>query len=500
MNVYLMARDRDFGPPSDLPPNRETLIDDLGLNALFAAMAGGDKFIFDVAKSALLAGLRNDADTILYRQDVLRDCLSHSALVRATYALAVEAIEKEKTSFYFSFLSRSPDWILRRSIDVMRMFADMLERLKGIAATREGHFASEGFEAFFARLDGELGEEYLARIRERIDGLKFRDGILISAELGRGNKGAHYRLRRGDEVKRPWWKRLLARRKPGLGFSINERDESGARALSELTNRGINAVADALARSTDHILGFWNTLRTELGFYVGCMNLYETLVRKGEPASFPHPARDGRRLSGRGLYDACLALSRKERVVGNDVNADGKDFVIITGANQGGKTTFLRALGLSQLMMQSGMFVPAEDFRAEVHDSLFTHFKREEDASMKSGKLDEELARMSDIVDRLTPRSLLLLNESFAATNEREGSEIARQIMSALAEKRIRVFYVTHLYEFARGFFEQKAGSGVFLRAERQTNGVRTFKITEGEPLQTGYGEDLYNKIFGPVP
>ena len=98
-----------------------------------------------------------------------------------------------------------------------------------------------------------------------------------------------------------------------------------------------------------------------------------------------------------------------------------KNLVIITGANKGGKSTFLRSIGLSQLMMQSGMFVPARSFTANICRSLFTHFKKEEDSGMKSGKLDEELNRMSKIIDHLnTANSLLLFNESFAATNERK--------------------------------------------------------------------------------
>ncbi|HVB72936.1 MAG TPA: hypothetical protein VNE38_05215, partial [Ktedonobacteraceae bacterium] len=261
---------------------------------------------------------------------------------------------------------------------------------------------------------------------------------------------------------------------------------------------GINLVANALAQSTDHILSFFTMLRTELAFYVGCLNVHGQLAQKGEPLSFPLPvAPDERRHSFHGLYDVCLALTMKQSIVGNDVNADKKDLVIITGANQGGKSTFLRSIGLSQLMMQCGMFAPAESFCANVCDSLFTHYKREEDATMKSGKLDEELSRMSNIVDKITSNSMVLLNESFAATNEREGSEIARQIICALLEKRIKVFFVTHLYEFAHGFYDKNMDNAMFLRAERQTDGGRTFKIIEGEPLQTSYGEDLYNRIFG---
>jgi len=116
---------------------------------------------------------------------------------------------------------------------------------------------------------------------------------------------------------------------------------------------------------------------------------------------------------------------------------------------------------------------------------------------MTSGKLDEELARMSEIVDHIEPNSMLLFNESFAATNEREGSEIARQIVCALLEKRIKIFYVTHLYEFAHDFFNRKRGDAIFLRAERNADGTRTFRLLEGEPLETAFGEDLYRQIFG---
>jgi DNA mismatch repair ATPase MutS len=187
----------------------------------------------------------------------------------------------------------------------------------------------------------------------------------------------------------------------------------------------------------------------------------------------------------------------KRRVVGNAVQADGKYLVIITGANQGGKSTFLRSIGLAQVMMQCGLFVPAESFSANVCVRLFTHFRRKEDATMQSGKLDEELSRMSEIVGQITPQSIVLFNESFAATNEREGSEIARQIVSALVEKHITVFFVTHLSEFTRRMYDQHLENALFLRAERQPDGKRTFKLIEGEPLETSYGEDVYQQVFG---
>lgn len=148
------------------------------------------------------------------------------------------------------------------------------------------------------------------------------------------------------------------------------------------------------------------------------------------------------------------------------------------------------------MMMQAGMFVPASAFRANIARGIFTHFKREEDATMKSGKLDEELGRMSEIVDHLATRSMVLFNEFFAATNEREGSEIARNIVEALTERGVEAFFVTHLFEFAHELYGRNLPNAMFLRAERRADGTRTFKLREARPLQTSFGEDLYNRIF----
>ncbi|MGA7292257.1 MAG: hypothetical protein WBW85_06950 [Terriglobales bacterium] len=103
---------------------------------------------------------------------------------------------------------------------------------------------------------------------------------------------------------------------------------------------------------------------------------------------------------------------------------------------------------------------------------------------------------MSEIAEHIGPNSIFLFNESFAATNERESSEIATLIVRPLLEKGMKVFCVTHLCAFARRFFNEK-DKGVFLSAKRETDGRRTFKAAEGEPLQTSYDQDLYNKVFG---
>jgi DNA mismatch repair ATPase MutS len=496
VKVCLMYKDRDFDPEVRLPWNAADLVQDLQLEAVFGAMAAGDRIIYDVTRSASLSSVNNTLDIIMYRQAVLKDCLRNPSLVRSIYAIAADAIEKRKRSYWGSEVSTYPPSILSGAVETLQIFLHALGELRRIADEDSGRFTSEGFTRFFARTRQEISNDYLGRVESCLRELKFPEGMLISAKLGRGNKGAGYTVRKPGE-EGSWIRRVFRRGPESHSFHIADRDEVSARILGELQNRGINQVANVTAQSAEHITAFLSAVQNELAFYLGCVNLHEQLTGSGKPPCFPAPSPAGeRRLSFDGLYDLSLALQMQQAVVSNDAHADGRSFVLVTGANKGGKTTFIRSVGLAQVMMQSGMFVAARSFSANLCAGLFTHFRRREDVSMESGKLDEELSRMSRIADCLTADSLVLFNEAFAATNQREGSEIASQIVRALLEKRVKVFFVTHLYPFAHAFYQAGTTEVLSLRAERTADGARTFKLIEGEPLETSYGEDLYRKVF----
>jgi DNA mismatch repair ATPase MutS len=501
MKVWLMHEGRDFDPHAALPANVTDMEQDLGLEVLFETMAAGEPFLWEVSRQAVLGSMRDPA-AILYRQEILVDAMAYPDVVRQLYTLSVEAIEREKHVWGW-MTTRYPNDLLHRSVEVLQIFAGILARLRQVADAHASAFHSKGFGRLFAMLQSALDDDYLSRVNDHLERLAFRGGVLMSAELGPLNKAKNYVLRKPPEareglrVRMQEWIRRFARDADPLTYEVAERDEAGFNALNELKTEGIVSVATALAQSTDHILSFFRVLQLELGFYVGCLNLCDRLAAKGEEVCIPQIAGESdAAMSGNGLYDPSLALSMESPVVPNDLAADGKHLVIMTGANRGGKSTFLRAIGLAQLMAQCGMFVAARSFRTSLCPGLFTHFKREEDAAMKSGKLDEELARMSSVVDYLKPHVMVLLNESFASTNEREGSEIGRQVVHALLEMEIRVFYVTHMFDLASSFHSEDVAGALFLRAERLPNGERTFRLCEGAPLPTSHGEDLYRIVF----
>ena len=210
-------------------------------------------------------------------------------MVRSLYDVAVEAFNADKKIQGWVFRD-SPESIVHRARQLIQLYVEAFRQLRTIADTHGADFGSEGFTRLFATLSKELGDDYLAEIEAHIGELEFRHGTLISATLGKGNKGTGYTVRRQPE--QSWRDRIpgMNRDRSGYSFYVAERDETGARTLSDLTSRGLNGAASALGQSTDHIRSFFEMLRAELGFYLGCLNLRDRLAAKDRPVCFPAPA------------------------------------------------------------------------------------------------------------------------------------------------------------------------------------------------------------------
>ncbi len=494
MKVYLLYPDRDVQATATILATGDDLIRDLALEPLWQAMAQGDAFIRQVVRQVMLASL-NDPELIRYRQAIVQDCLRQPALLRELYQIPLEFLErKQKQWLWISPRYSSASSILSGARRLLEVAIELLRQLRRLADRYQLLVMASGWQRFFRMIQHELDDDYLASLADHLAALRFPRGVLFSAHLGQGNEGADLLLCKPC-APHGWSERLRALREPVYSYVLHPRDEAGTRILGELRDRALARVANALAQAAEHVESFFAALRFELAFYLGCLNLAEQLQALNLPFTFPQPQpATTRQFTGTALYDISLALATGQRVVGNDIAGDGRDLVIITGPNQGGKTTFLRSVGLAYLMMQSGMFVAAQALTASVSAGIFTHFQREEDKTMTSGKFEEELMRLSAIVTQLTPNALLLLNESFATTNKREGAEIACQVITALLHKRIRVIIVTHIYEFARRMCA--ATDALCLGAERLPDGTRTYRMRESLPAETSFASDLFRRIF----
>lgn len=488
MKANLMFRDRDFDINSNACFGKEALSIDLALKLMIDRMSLGDEVIASVCSVALFTPL-TATEEIEYRQRMLEDALQHPDVIRKLYEAVTTAFVRKKKMWNWLFPSRHLSGTFSNSVEMLKIYTETLMELRRIADSNFSDVYSDACRNLFAMFQRELSDDYFMEIQAHLDELKDGSGTLVSATLGNWNQGVGYVLRRKNR-KNFWFRWMFA-----PSFTLAPRDDAGGTDLSNRCDRAINEATNALAQSCEHLESFLTMLRNELAFYVGCVNLKEELAKLGLPTCTPRLCPiDSWSRSWKSLCDVSLALTKKSIVVGNDLVSENKTLYLITGANQGGKSTFLRSIGQAQLMAQCGMFVAAEQFAAPIRSEIFSHFKREEDSEMKSGKLDEELSRMDLIADQLKRYDMVLFNESFSSTNEREGSEICSQITRALLDNGIEVFSVTHLYTYAVAFLRTPRTQ--YLCAQRLEDGMRTFRVIPGEPLQTAYGEDLYREIF----
>lgn len=500
MMVQLLYEDGERKPCRLV--NEEELMQDLNLDVLFQAMSRNNSFLYETVKSVILSG-GIDIGTIRYRQEILRDCMENPAVIQGIYDIAAKAVidairYREYTQPNYARVVPVSVRVLK-SVGLLEILVQQAEKLKDLLRSNQKYFQSKGLATFCERFHKAFPEPFFPQVKENIADLNYLcEGgrLILGVKIGKGLKGTGYVLRKLSTDAAD----LANRRKHPKTSRWNEivlDNYSLASSAREIEDAGLIRILRLINYFNSTMMRFFETLQFEAGFYAGCVHLYLTLCEMNLPVSLPHPQAMGeKQLSFMGLYDLSLALSDKKKPVDNDLSASGRRLIVITGANQGGKSTFLRSIGLAQLMMQCGLFVAAGSFQSGLCDKLFTHFIRDEDIHMDSGKLDEELTRTERIVDHVTPYSLLLMNESFASTTEREGSQIARDIITAFTEAGIRVLFVTHLFEFAWTTYLEQCDSTLFLRAGRNGDGSRSFIIREGEPLRTSFGEDLYNSII----
>jgi len=492
VRVHLLFPDRDADVGATLPQGAADLIADLDLEPVLEAMRP-DPRLGDLCGSVLLRPLADPA-TIAWRQHVLADALADPTAMRTLFALAGEALQSQHSIWMYA--GRTAESLLSRAIHGLRALLPVLRRLSSFAAARLPSARSDGLAQLYRRLVEELDTGYLDEMAALLAQLEFPEGVLTRARLDASGLLGSLELLAPARGRRPWWAVFGFGPPRRLRFTLAERDESGARALAELRDDAIHDVAATLSRSCDHVVGFFRQLRGESGFYVGCLQLHERLAAWGVPTCWPVPAPAGSSLSASALCCLSHAVRAGEAPVPNDLAGPEVGLAVVTGANQGGKTTFLRSVGCAQLLLQAGVFAPATSYRASLAPAIHTHFRRAEDDDLASGKLEEELIRMSRIVDRCRPGDLLLMNESFASTDEVEGTYLAADIVDALLDHGVRVLVVTHFHRLAR-HYRGRPGT-TFLTAERTADGRRSYRVVPGDPVATSHGRDLYEQVFGP--
>ncbi len=441
-----------------LMPERadEAVVADLNLDRIVNAVAGGREERDLIVQ--LLCQQAGNVSTVAYRHEVFRD-LEDPGLFLAAGQFA-EQMRQVRVH-----LGQLPKMYSRHQregwfLDAAAIYCDAIRSLA--AKLEAGAIASRGLLAFrdylasYAVSDGftRLASDTAARRADlaqvtyqvRIKGLRVEvsrhDGEPdYSAEIAE----AFERFRQGA-VKDY---RLQYRSWPGM-------THVGAQ-IAELVSRLFPDEFSALAEFCRQHGGFPDPVISqfdrELQFYLAYLDYIRPLRAAGLSFCYPDLTSDSKEIFARDTFDLALAAKRTSSattVVTNEFHLTGPERVIVvSGPNQGGKTTFARTFGQLHHLASTGCPVPGSEARLFAYDQIFTHFEREEDIANLTGKLEDDLLRIQKALLAATPDSIVIMNEIFTSTTVSDARFLGEKVLTKVIELDLLCVYVTFVDELA---------------------------------------------------
>jgi DNA mismatch repair protein MutS len=398
-----------------------------------------------------------DLESVTYRQEVMQD-LEVDAVMQAVRAfskrmrLRRERVELAGKRHYKEQKERTFLASAEIYCDAVQEFSKTLASLElrstGMRAYREylGRYleseAFQGLQAEVAKLTSDLASiRYSLNLRGEIIVQPYQEAEDYSAIIER----TFERFRRGEVE----------------GFSLERRVKSDMNHIeaaildrvARLNPEKFLALEVFCSNHAEYVDEGIARFDREVQFYVAYLGFIGRHREGGLAFCYPQLLDSSKEIEARDTFDLALAarqVSERAPVVTNDFHLRGRErIIVVTGPNQGGKTTFARTFGQLHYLAVLGCAVPGTAARLFFFDRLFTHFEREEVAANLRGKLRDDLLRIRGIIDEATPNSIVIMNEIFASTTVKDAIFLGTEILRRLCRLDLLAVCVTFLSELA---------------------------------------------------
>jgi DNA mismatch repair protein MutS2 len=434
----------------------------------FKVKIGRDEPVLGIAHLVrLLGNPPSDPAIVEHRRQILGELEESKALrgeLERLYMLLVRVRGLLENS------SGARDWDpARRQLDVLVVVKDVIDCMAtGFVASRSGLMT---LAMFGARIQS--GEPYralsdLLRYDERLATLSLNVGVGADGRI-RGFEIVSVKEDSDNPFVSPAWRRWLAKVELFVrGYRFGD---------GEVMSRLVDAVFSGLE---DELIAFIQLLG-DLEFYLGALGFADYARRSGLEVCLPDLVTSDSPREIRGLFNPLLLMSGINPVPCDLIGDKLTSTVLVTGPNSGGKTRLLQSVGLTQLLAQSGLFIPAKSGTVALTSALVVSLIQETKADQAEGRLGMELLRIRELFERLPPGAMVLLDELCSGTNPSEGEEIFELVVTMLNQLKPQAFITTHFLTFAgRLEREKKIPDLAFLQVELGPDRRATYQFVPG--------------------
>lgn len=481
----------------------------------------------------ILTQLSTDADVLNYRLDILEDFLTVPQLEAVLYENVHKLYVNEHVNIQKLGLADS-FYALNTRLNSLKTFIECITNCHEFCQKFQSKFKSAALKGLVEYFASVYNSEYFDEVKRETDeclkvlakgvksvtvGINFDDMMRpVEAMLLSVSTDAIKKKGRFDWI----FKHLDGDASRAIGKTHSLYNENGGtndleaplfRELKEINSEYIThldrAIRAYFKKSTEDIL----TFESQMSFYIGAKRLIDAVKARGLEMCRPkYLPMDDRKLIAKDSFDLSFYIqmvssdpmgSLKGKIITNDctMDDDGR-FFVLTGANNGGKTTYTRAVGIIQVLAQAGIYVPCSSCEISPVDFIYTHFPKEEEVGLNTSRFTQECKQFKETLDTATRHSMLLLNESIQSTTPTECVYIATELTKIFRLVGVRGVYATHLLELARSLNhlnETVEGDtklvSLVTTVDITNDNKRLYRIVRDEPQEFGYAKTIYAKF-----